>query len=182
MIDKSGGASEFTTVIGSDAVFKGELEFEKGVRVDGRVEGKISTKGHLAVSQAGKLQADVKASNIVVEGEVKGNLNSSDRVELRKTARLTGDIQATKLLVAEGASFTGHCAVGPNNVVCVANSRLRFYRKDGTLTAQHNLTGSTGFWGQQGAIGPNAGQAGASADAGAASTNRMAGKEALPRK
>lgn len=113
MIDKSGGTSgEFTTVIGADAVFKGELAFEKGVRVDGRVEGKISTKGHLAISQGGKLQADVTATNIVVEGEVKGNLNGSERVELRKTARLTGDIVAAKLLVAEGACFTGQCTVG----------------------------------------------------------------------
>ena len=115
MIDKNSGVSgDYPTVIGSDAVFKGELSFDKGVRVDGRVEGKITTKGHLAVSQGGKLQADVEASNIVVEGEVKGNLASSDRVELRKTARLKGDISATKLLVAEGASFVGHCSVGPN--------------------------------------------------------------------
>ena len=115
MIDKSSGVpGDYPTVIGSDAVFKGELSFDKGVRVDGRVEGKITTKGHLAVAQGGKLQADVTASSIVVEGEVKGNLSSSDRVELRKTARLKGDISASKLLVAEGASFVGHCSVGPN--------------------------------------------------------------------
>lgn len=115
MIDKSSGATgDYPTVIGSDAVFKGELSFDKGVRVDGRIEGKITTKGHLAVSQGGKLQADVTASNIVVEGQVKGNLVSSDRVELRKSAQLKGDISAVKLLVAEGASFVGHCSVGPN--------------------------------------------------------------------
>jgi cytoskeletal protein CcmA (bactofilin family) len=114
MIDKAGGSSnDFTTVIGSDAIFKGELSFDKGVRVDGRVEGKISTKGHLAVSQEGKLQADVQAGNIIVEGQVVGNLSANDRVELRKTARLQGDIKANKLLVAEGAAFVGHCQVGP---------------------------------------------------------------------
>ena len=114
MIDKTGGGSDFTTVIGGDAVFKGELSFEKGVRVDGRVEGKISTKGQIAVSQAGKLQADVEAGNVIVEGQVNGNLVAHARVELRKTARLKGDIKASKLLVAEGASFTGHCQVGPD--------------------------------------------------------------------
>ena len=115
MIDKTGGSpGEFTTVIGADCTFKGELTFDKGVRVDGRVEGKITTKGQLAVSSAGKLQADVQAGNVVVEGEVKGNLNANERVELRKTARLKGDIRAAKLLVAEGASFIGQCAVGPD--------------------------------------------------------------------
>ena len=115
MIDKSGGSGgDFPTVIGADATFKGELSFDKGVRVDGRVEGKISTKGHLAVSQAGKLQADVSAGAIIVEGQVNGNLHAADRVELRKSARLKGDITASKLLVAEGAAFVGHCKVGPD--------------------------------------------------------------------
>jgi len=115
MIDKNTGKeTSFTTVIGPDAVFKGELSFDKGVRVDGRVEGKITTKGSLAISQAGKLQADVIAGGIIVEGEVKGNVTASDKVELRQSARLTGDIKAAKLIVTEGASFTGHCTVGPN--------------------------------------------------------------------
>jgi cytoskeletal protein CcmA (bactofilin family) len=116
MIDKTGGApaADFPTIIGADAVFKGELAFEKGVRVDGRVEGKITTKGHLGVSQGGKLQADVTAGNIIVEGQVTGNLQASDRVELRKSARLKGDITAAKLLVMEGAAFQGHCSVGPD--------------------------------------------------------------------
>jgi cytoskeletal protein CcmA (bactofilin family) len=117
MIDNktAGGAPvEFPTVIGADAVFKGELSFEKGVRVDGRIEGKVATKGHLAVSQGGHLQADVDAGSIIVEGDVKGNLIAGDRVELRKTARLKGDITASKLLVAEGAAFIGHCNIGPD--------------------------------------------------------------------
>ena len=115
MIDKNTGkGSDFTTVIGADAVFKGELSFDKGVRVDGRVEGKIATNGNIAISQAGKLEADVNAGAIVVEGSIKGNLTASDRIELRQSARLEGDIKASKLIVTEGASFNGHCSVGAN--------------------------------------------------------------------
>ena len=115
MIDKNSGKSaDFTTVIGADAVFKGELSFDKGVRVDGRVEGKISTKGSLAISQAGKLEADVNAGAIVVEGAIKGNITASDRIELApERAPLEGDIKASKLIVTEGATFQGHCSVGP---------------------------------------------------------------------
>ena len=144
MIDKNTGkGSDFTTVIGADAVFKGELSFDKGVRVDGRIEGKISTKGNIAVSQAGKLEADVNAGAIVVEGSVKGNLIASDRIELRQSARLEGDIIATKLIVTEGATFNGHCKVGPNAA---------------------------------------AGGGGGSAPTASVPTNRVAGKEAAPRR
>lgn len=115
MIDKTTppGTNEFTTVIGADATLKGELTFEKAVRVDGKVEGKIVTKGQLAISQGGKVQAEVQAGSVIVEGDVIGNLHASDRIELRRSARLRGDLRASKLLVAEGASFVGQCHVGP---------------------------------------------------------------------
>ena len=45
---------EFSTVIGADAKFKGELAFEGGVRVDGEFEGGIKTPGKVLVSQNGK--------------------------------------------------------------------------------------------------------------------------------
>ena len=115
MIDKTPSADSMT-VIGADAAFKGELTFSKGVRVDGKIEGRITTKGHLAVSQGGKLMAEVQAGNILVEGEVTGNLRAAERIQLKKTARLKGDVFASKLLVEEGATFVGQCNVGPDAV------------------------------------------------------------------
>ena len=115
MIDKaSGAAGDSTTVIGADAKFKGELSFTKGVRVDGMVEGRITTKGLLSISQGGKVKAEVEAGNIIVDGEVNGNLKATDRIQLRKSGRLKGDLRAAKLLVEEGASFIGQCHVGPD--------------------------------------------------------------------
>jgi cytoskeletal protein CcmA (bactofilin family) len=104
---------EFPTVIGPDASFKGEMTFEKGLRLQGKFEGKINTSGKLHVAKEARLSADVDAGAIVVEGEVKGNLTASDRIELKASARYEGDLQASKLVVEEGASFNGHVSVGP---------------------------------------------------------------------
>lgn len=105
--------AEFPTVIGPDATFKGELTFEKGLRLQGKFEGKITTSGNLHVAKEAKLNADVEAGAIVVEGEVKGNLHASNKVELKNTARYEGDLQASKLVVDEGASLVGHVTIGP---------------------------------------------------------------------
>lgn len=110
------GNQDYPTTLGPDAVFKGELSFEKGLRLQGRLEGKISTPGRLHVAKEAKLQADVDAGAIVVEGEVKGNLNANDRIELKQTARYEGDLRASKLIVDEGAVFSGHVTVGPDAV------------------------------------------------------------------
>src|SRR5215207_358568 len=112
----AGPQQEFPTVIGPDASFKGELSFEKGLRLMGKFEGKINTPGKLHIAREARMQADVDGGAIVVEGEVKGNLTANDRIELKQSARLEGDIRATKLTVDEGAVFSGHVTVGPDAV------------------------------------------------------------------
>ena len=108
-----GGNQEFPTVLGPDASFKGELSFEKGMRLMGRFEGKITTPGRLHIAKEAKMSADVDAGAIIVEGEVQGNLAASERIELKQSARYQGDLTASKLVVEEGAAFVGHVSVGP---------------------------------------------------------------------
>ena len=107
---------EYETVIGPDARFKGELEFDKGVRIQGHFEGRITTKGNLHVTDTGRLKADIEAGNVKIEGQVKGNLHATGKVLLQSSAKLEGDLQTARLEVAEGAVFVGHCIVGPQAV------------------------------------------------------------------
>jgi cytoskeletal protein CcmA (bactofilin family) len=110
------GPGEFPTILGPDANFKGELSFEKGMRLMGKFEGKVNTPGRVHVAKEAKMAADVEAGGIVVEGEVHGNLSANDRIELKQSARYEGDLRATKLVVDEGAIFNGHVSVGPDSV------------------------------------------------------------------
>src|SRR6476620_2900605 len=116
MADGNPGPGEFPTILGPDANFKGELSFEKGMRLMGKFEGKVNTPGRIHVAKEAKMSADVEAGAIVVEGEVQGNLSANDRIELKQSARYEGDLRATKLVVDEGAVFSGHVSVGPDSV------------------------------------------------------------------
>ncbi len=106
---------KFDTVIGADATFKGELEFEKDMQVLGRFEGRIASKGNLHVAEGGKLKADVTAGNVQIDGEIKGNIAATGKVLLKSSARLEGDLETARLEVSEGAVFIGNCRVGPQN-------------------------------------------------------------------
>jgi len=112
---ETSGAGEFPTVIGPDAKFEGKLTFEKGLRLQGSLKGEISTPGRLHVTKEAKMDANVESGAIIIEGEVKGNLSASDRIELKNTARYEGDLTSAKLVVDEGAIFSGHVSVGPEN-------------------------------------------------------------------
>jgi cytoskeletal protein CcmA (bactofilin family) len=104
--------SEFSTTIGADAVFKGQLQFEKGVRLLGKFEGEITSQGQLVIAEGAMLTGDVKAGTVRIDGQVKGNLNANTKVQLTASARLEGDVQTARLEVAEGAVLVGRCTVG----------------------------------------------------------------------
>ncbi len=103
---------EFPTVIGADARFKGELSFEKGVRIEGHFDGQIRSKGILHVAEGARISANVEAGNLRIEGECKGNLLVSEKLHLMATAKVEGDLRATRLEIADGAIFVGNVAVG----------------------------------------------------------------------
>ncbi len=107
---------EYTTILGPDATFKGELTFEKGMRLHGRLNGSITTPGRLHVAKEAKMEANVEAGGIILEGEVNGNLIAADRIEMKPTTKYEGDLTASKLVVEEGAQFRGHVSVGPDAV------------------------------------------------------------------
>jgi len=123
---------EYPTVIGPDAVFKGELSYEKGLRLMGRFEGQINTKGNLLVAEGARLQGDVDAGSIRIDGDVTGNLSTSGKIQLSASAKLEGDLQSARLEVADGATFAGRVVVGPQN------------GKSGKSSGSTSSSGSTG--------------------------------------
>ena len=106
--------TEFSTIIGSDAKFKGDLEFESAAKVLGRVEGSISSKGRIHIADGSECKATVSAKEVSVEGKVDGNVEAGDLIELCPNGVVVGDIHAARMTMAEGASINGHCRIGPN--------------------------------------------------------------------
>ena len=116
MAEREVAASECATVIGNDVVIKGEITVEKGLRVDGCIEGAVTTKGKVHVGKSGNLSAEVNGGTVVVEGKVKGNITALDRVTLEATSNVFGDLTANKLVVNEGATIVGKVNIGPDAV------------------------------------------------------------------
>ena len=103
---------DFPTTIGADATFKGELKFDQSVRLLGRFEGAIETKGNLLVADGASLEGEVKAGDITVDGCIKGNLSATGKVSLNASSNLEGDLEVARLEVVDGAVFVGRCVVG----------------------------------------------------------------------
>lgn len=103
-----------TTIIGADTHISGEMRFGNSARILGTFEGKIAAKGELQVAEGATCRATVDATDVVIDGVHEGDVNAKEKVQLNPKARMAGDLVAAKLVVAEGASFVGHCTVGPD--------------------------------------------------------------------
>ena len=100
-------------VLDVDASMQGTLSFKDPVnlRVNGRFEGNLETKGNLTIGQAASVVADVIGDNIIIGGRMKGKIIAKERLTLLPTAIVEGDIFPVMLNVAEGAIFEGKCTM-----------------------------------------------------------------------
>jgi len=103
---------ESPTVIGADANFKGELSFDKSVRIEGNFEGHIHSKGTLHIAEGAVVTANVEATNVKIEGACKGNLQVSEKLHMMASAKVEGDLRTSRLEIADGAIFVGNVVVG----------------------------------------------------------------------
>ncbi len=94
------------TTIGPNTHIKGDIQGDGSLRVEGVVEGTISTTGNLVITESAKVMAEVKASNVSVAGAVKGNIHAN-RVEVLATGRVWGDMTVKVMLTNEGAYVSG---------------------------------------------------------------------------
>ncbi len=94
--------------IGANLSFKGELQGDEDLIIEGRVEGRISIKqGSVTVGDKGRVDADIEAASIQVAGTVKGNLTGADRVVLLESGRVEGNITAKSVILENGCRFKG---------------------------------------------------------------------------
>lgn len=103
--------SNIQTIVGQHARFKGELDFEGVVRIDGNFEGTIraSNGGTLIVSEVAKIIGDVNVPNLVLHGTIEGNVRAGESLKMSPSGKLKGDLEYRVLSLSEGALINGRC-------------------------------------------------------------------------
>lgn len=94
--------------IGKSVMIKGQIISREDLYLDGELEGTVELNEHrLTIGPNGRVQANVKAREIVIIGTIHGNVEASDKLEIRKEAKLVGDIRTARIVIEDGAYFKG---------------------------------------------------------------------------
>jgi cytoskeletal protein CcmA (bactofilin family) len=103
--------------------FKGELEFEDTMRIDGRFNGRIHSKNELIVGESAHIEGEVEVGRIAISGTVVGRIVATNRVEIHRNGKVYSDIDTPALIIEEGAIFQGNCVMGDrkNGTATVTN-------------------------------------------------------------
>lgn len=108
--------------IENNTTIVGEITSEADFRIDGTLEGNITTSGKVVIGKEGKIIGKMTCVNADIEGYFKGNLDVSELLVLKKDAQVEGEILIGKLSVEEGASINASCQMKGSNVKTLSAS------------------------------------------------------------
>ena len=101
------GTARSQSLIQEGVVLKGEMKAEGDIRLDGTLEGSLSSKSRVTIGATGVVSADIEAAEVLIMGRLRGKVTGHRRIELRKGAHVEGDLTTQSLVIEEGVFYQG---------------------------------------------------------------------------
>lgn len=98
--------------LGKGTKISGNIESYGNIRIEGSLNGDLTTKAKLVLGDSAKVVGNILANNAEISGEIKGTIEVAEVLILKPTAIINGDILTNKLIVESGAQFDGTCKMG----------------------------------------------------------------------
>lgn len=102
--DKINGAID--TIIGNACQITGDISSKSSIRIEGHIDGNVSSDGMIVVAEKGSVNGDVKSNELIVFGGIDGQI-STQTLHLQPTSKIHGDINTQNLHVEPGAIYEG---------------------------------------------------------------------------
>lgn len=100
------------TLLAKGVELKGEIKVEGTVRIDGRLEGDVHTKGEVIIGEDGMVKGSIHADSLISSGRIKATVTATGKIQLLKNAILIGEVHCPTMLMEEGAKFQGVSDMG----------------------------------------------------------------------
>jgi cytoskeletal protein CcmA (bactofilin family) len=95
------------TVLSEGVSVKGELHFDKQLRINGCFEGSLNAEGKVIVGPKGMIKGNITLTEAEIHGKVIGDITVS-KLTLGASAEVLGNISTESLEILKGAKCQGH--------------------------------------------------------------------------
>ncbi len=122
-------AVETHGMIAGNLQIKGDVYFSGTLRVDGRIDGRVSTfdgcRGQLTLSKGACINGAVTVNTALIDGTVTGPMDVQDKLECRPHAIIKGNVLYGAIHIADGAKLEAKCQQRQAYQEKQANSSLK---------------------------------------------------------
>lgn len=108
--------SKNITIIAEGVKVEGKINCPGSARIDGTVNGEITTEKEIVIGKEGKVEANIRTKNAVIAGTYKGDMIASGEVEITTTGKFIGNLtqKDALLAIAKGGLFKGESLISSN--------------------------------------------------------------------
>lgn len=103
--------SRIDSLIGAGTTLDGNISFTGGLRVDGRINGNVSSMGDqpgmLVISEQAEVIGEIRVNHVIVNGRVNGPIHAGETLDLQAKAHVSGDVHYRRLEIQGGAVVQG---------------------------------------------------------------------------
>jgi cytoskeletal protein CcmA (bactofilin family) len=97
-------------------IINGEIQATGNIRIDGKINGNITSSGKIVLGEKGHISGDIKAESLDTSGLIEGNINTK-ALYLKENAKILSDITTEQIIIEPGAQFSGNCSMPNKKVV-----------------------------------------------------------------
>lgn len=97
------------TIVGVGSLITGNIYSAGIARIDGDINGKVESAGHVQIGSAARIKADIIAHSVDVFGVIEGDILAPEGVHLYPKAVVLGDIVTKHLQLDGNVLVNGEC-------------------------------------------------------------------------
>ena len=98
------------TLISPNAQVNGDVLFNGGLHVQGKVVGNVTADeqgGRLVIGSTGAVEGEINVPRVIINGRVKGDVHAGEHLELAEKAVIEGNVYYTMIEMVMGARVNG---------------------------------------------------------------------------
>jgi cytoskeletal protein CcmA (bactofilin family) len=110
------------SLVGEGSRFRGDLEINGLLRIDGDFIGNVKTRGKVFIGRNGRVDSTLSAASVVIGGVFKGTIEANEKVIVLASAVVLGTIVSPRVIVEEGVVLEGYLSVGTEAAIQINTS------------------------------------------------------------
>jgi cytoskeletal protein CcmA (bactofilin family) len=106
-----GVAKNTATIVGPEAVLRGDVRSKGDIVIVGSVEGEVVSEAKIIIASGGSVTGKVTALEVVLEGKLTGDSVATKGLSILSSAEVRGDVTTPVIMIEPGATFVGRCSM-----------------------------------------------------------------------